>query len=433
MKRGLVAVVLGTAGTLALALLRPLPIAPPVGARIHEALALLTAALALWGVWHLSARLKEETARTHFAEEGRRFAESEARSQRETIDAFADGLDVAVFILGERASVAYANRRAREMFGAPRAVGKSLLAITLSPELETMVRRANGGEGPQAGEIAVQPPGDRLALAKAWRPFEDGPTFASLVEITDLRRLERVRRDFVANVSHELRTPLTVIRAYAETLQDDDDPELRARYLARMVGEVDRLAAMGSDLLVLATAESGAVVRGECDLAEVVRGIVAGPAPRAQEKGLEVRYDGPEHLIIPANESQMVQVALNLVENAVKYSERGTVRVSLAAEGPSAVLRVSDTGIGIASEHVERIFERFYRVDKGRTRKPGESGTGAGGTGLGLAIVRHIVEAHGGAITVESALNVGSVFTVTLPLAAPEDEVAPVSAAADPG
>ena len=417
-KQALVAIVLGTAGTLALALVRPLPLGP----RSHEALAVLAAAIALWGGWRLHARLREETARVRFAEEGRRFAEGEARSQRETIDAFADGLDVAVFILGERASVAYANRRAREMFGAPRAVGKSLLAITLSPELEAMVHRASTGEGPQSGEIAVQPPGDRIALAKAWRPFEAGPTFASLVEITDLRRLERIRKDFVANVSHELRTPLTIIRAYAETLQEDDDPDLRARYLSRVVNEVDRLAAMGGDLLVLATAESGGVPLQECDLAEIVRGIVLGPSPRADEKGLEIRYDGPEHLMIAANESQMVQVALNLVENAVKYSQRGGVRVTLAGEGPHAVLRVQDAGIGIASEHIERIFERFYRVDKGRTRTPGEGGGNVGGTGLGLAIVRHIVEAHGGSVAVESALNVGSTFTVTLPIVPPHGE-----------
>ncbi len=412
----------GTALELVLAFGHPLARVP--GA--EPALALAGAALALWGAWRLRARLREEASRARFADDARRFAEGEARGQRETIDAFADGLDVAVFILGERAAVSYANRRAREMFGAPRAVGKSLLAITLSPDLEAMVDRASRGEGPQSGEIAVQPPGDRIALAKAWRPVENGPTFASLVEITDLRRLERVRKDFVANVSHELRTPMTIIRAYAETLLEDDDPELRARYLARVIGEVDRLTAISQDLLVLATAESGAVARAECDLAEIVRGVVFGPTPRAKEKGLEILYEGPEHLAIEANPSGMIQIALNLVENAVKYSARGRIRVNLVQRDENAVLRVSDEGIGIASEHVERIFERFYRVDKGRTRSQGD----VGGTGLGLAIVRHIAEAHGGAVAVESALNVGSAFTVTLPIVPPDED--PADPPADP-
>jgi len=339
----------------------------------------------------------------------------QTREQKNAVDAFADGLDVAIFVCDRRATIEYANRLAREMFNIDRPQGKTLLAITLSVDLEQLVLSAASEDEPQQGELSFSYPTDRIALGKAWKhSATPGRIYLSLFDISDLRRLERIRKDFVANVSHELRTPMTIIRANAETMLDDDDPELRQRYLPRIITEVDRLSSITQDLLVLSSAESGPVRKAPCDLADTVRATVSQLTTKADEKDLVLTYDGPKHFVIEANGSQMMQVCLNLIENAIKYTPSGKVHVELIApaeeDGDGIVtLRVTDTGIGIASDHIGRIFERFYRVDKGRSRQ-------SGGTGLGLAIVKHIVEAHGGQVKVRSALNAGSTFEVTLPV-----------------
>ena len=266
-------------------------------------------------------------------------------------------------------------------------------------------------DAPTRGEIVFAYPHEWTGLASAWRDAAEDRVFVSVYEITELRRLERSRRDFVANVSHELRTPMTIIRGYAETLLDEDPPtaETAGRMLPRIIAEVDRLSTITQDLLILSVAESNPVRKQRCDLAEVVRGVTTQLGPKAAEKGLELTYEGEESLPIQANPAQVGQVALNLVDNALNYTPKGSVRVNLVQEGDRAVLTVEDTGLGIATEHIERVFERFYRVDRGRSRA-------TGGTGLGLSIVRHIVEAHGGRVGLESALHRGSTFRVELPL-----------------
>ncbi len=396
----------GLAGLLAVAVVRP------IGMVADGAVATFAAVVVGYGGFRLRELSRKAETQLALAEEGRRRAELESAGQRTAIDAFADGLEVAIVICDERAHVIYANRRACEMFGTLDPVGRALLAMTLSPELEAIVEESTRVGAPVESEISFRP-GDRVALAKAWAPDEaSGRTFLSLIEISDLRRLDRVRNDFVANVSHELRTPMTIIRAYAETLLEDEDPELKDRYMQKIIAEVDRLTSISHDLLVLSTAESGIVGIGACDLAEIVRNTVSGLEKQAAEKELELIYEGPESLTIGADPSQITQVAINLVENAVKYSREGSILVTLEQQDGTAQLCVKDAGIGIGSEHIERIFERFYRVDRGRSRREG----GVGGTGLGLAIVKHIVEAHGGTISVESVLNVGSTFCVRLPL-----------------
>jgi two-component system, OmpR family, phosphate regulon sensor histidine kinase PhoR len=262
----------------------------------------------------------------------------------------------------------------------------------------------------QHAELSFAYPVERTGLAKAWPEEEAGRVFLSVYDISDLRRLERIRRDFVSNVSHELRTPLTIIRSMAETLLDE--PETPAakggKYLQKVITEVDRLTAMANDLLVLTTAESAPVEKHPTDVAEIFRSVVDQLKPKAEEKGLDLSYKGPWSLVAPASAQQIRQVALNLIENAINYTIEGRVIVVVRQEDDEAVMSVNDSGIGIASDHVPRIFERFYRVDKGRARA-------TGGTGLGLSIVKHIVEAHGGSVAVESGLREGSTFTVRLP------------------
>ena len=330
--------------------------------------------------------------------------------QRRTVEALADGLETAIFICNGQAEVRYANRRAKELFRTDEPVGQPLIAVTLSHELEQLVQSAVQENSAQVGELTFSHPVERIGLAKAW-PGVEQAVFLSIYEITELRRLERVRKDFVSNVSHEFRTPLTIIRSMAETLHDEKPPstEMLDRYLPKIIDEVDRLAAISSDLLILSSAETNAVVKERCDLAALCQQAIDQLARRAGDKGIEVRFVGSDSLIVPANVGQMRQVILNLLENAIQYSKDGEIVVEIHSDDQWATLKVSDSGLGIPSEHHSRIFERFYRVDRSRSRE-------SGGTGLGLSIVRHIVEAHGGSVQVESALNVGSTFEVRLPL-----------------
>ena len=334
----------------------------------------------------------------------------EMEQQQSAVDVLADGLDTAIFICDARATILYANRRASEMFRFDKPEGRSFLAVTLSHDLEQQVFDAFRESRAIVAEQSLSNPSDRVGICKVWPESEGKRAFVSIYEITDLRRLERIRQDFVSNVSHELRTPLTIIRAKAETLADDPDTDLatRTRYLQNITDEVDRLTYISADLLTLSTAESSKITKTETDLAAMLRSTVQKLEPKVKEKGLEISFEGPPSLMIQANETQMSQVALNLIDNAINYSTDGAVSVRLGRRGPDIEFEVTDTGIGIASDHLPRIFERFYRVDKGRSRA-------TGGTGLGLAIVKHIVEAHGGRVMVESSLNQGSRFTVLLP------------------
>lgn len=330
--------------------------------------------------------------------------------QQRTVDELADGLDTAIFVCDAKANVLYANRRANELFRLDRYRGRTIVEVTLSFELEQLALKATREGGFDYAELTFSFPTEIFARAKAWRSSStDDRVYLSIYEITDLRRLERVRRDFVANVSHELRTPLTLIRAMAETLQDDDDDKRRENYLAKIIHEVDRLSTISSDLLELSTAESNPVRKQRCDLAEIVRTVVEKLHHKAEEKGLALTFEGPESLPVEANPSQISQVAVNLIDNALNYTVEGSVAVRLWKSDGRGLLSVTDTGIGIASDHAPRVFERFYRVDKARSRQ-------TGGTGLGLSIVKHIVEAHGGTVGVDSTLNVGSTFRVSLPI-----------------
>ncbi len=232
---------------------------------------------------------------------------------------------------------------------------------------------------------------------------------------TRVSRLETMRRDFVANVSHELKTPITSIKGYLETLRDGaiHDPENSMRFLDITLKQADRLNAIIEDLLSLSRIEQD-VDRGEFplepgDVRPLIASVIQICEPRAADHRVRLETDIREDLVTPMNPLLLEQAVVNLVDNAVKHSEPGgVVRVEASLQDGDAVIRVIDRGIGIPAEHLPRLFERFYRVDKARSRK-------GGGTGLGLAIVKHIVQAHHGTITVESIPGKGSTFTIRCP------------------
>ena len=245
-------------------------------------------------------------------------------------------------------------------------------------------------------------------------------TLLTLRDLTELRRAERMRVDFIANASHELRTPLASLLGFIETLQGSarDDAKARDRFLAIRRQQCLRMARLIEDLLSLSRIEQKQHVRPETavDLAQTARSVVDALTPVAEELGVEIRLSAAEPVLVTGDRDELLRVAENLIENAIKYGVRpddwsaGHVDVSVGVTEKEATLTVRDYGYGIAPEHLPRLTERFYRVDVTESRAQG-------GTGLGLALVKHILNRHRGRLTIESAPGAGATFTVHLPTA----------------
>ena len=277
-------------------------------------------------------------------------------------------------------------------------------------ELRDALQLALSGQVVEPREVTLI----ERAVSLVARPLTDGGAVLALYDLTPVRRLEQVRRDFVANVSHELRTPLTIVGGYAETLVDDSDMPLTNRhaFLQTILSNTRRMQRIVDDLLDLSRIESGGWRPNPvwCRVPDVVADVMAAVKLTAKEKELAVRADiPPDAERVFADPTALRQVIGNLVENAVRHTADGSVTVVARRVGDHITLAVTDTGVGIAADHLPRIFERFYRVDPARSREQG-------GTGLGLAIVRHLVEAHGGHATAESAAGVGSTILTTWPV-----------------
>jgi two-component system phosphate regulon sensor histidine kinase PhoR len=319
---------------------------------------------------------------------------------------------------GER--VIAMNRAAGEMLrAAPSSSrGRALREVVRNSDIQALVAEALEGDGPI--ERDIPPLGrDQQTLQGRGAPLFDADgrragAVLVLNDVTRLRHLENVRRDFVTNVSHELRTPVTSIRGYAETLLDGAaTPEESRRFLSIIAKHAERLEALIEDLLYLSRIEQDAerarLPREDAAIAEVLRAAIESRRGLAAERGVRVELSREDGLRARVNAALLEHAVANLIDNAAKYSERGgAVEVECDGTGAEVVLRVRDHGCGIAEEHLDRIFERFYRVDKGRSRE-------LGGTGLGLAIVKHIVQAHGGSVGVESDPGRGSTFTIRIP------------------
>jgi two-component system phosphate regulon sensor histidine kinase PhoR len=302
------------------------------------------------------------------------------------------------------------------------AEGKSIQEIVRNPDLQRVVSQTLDGQRPVEADVVMRVGAEDRDLQANGTLLHDGQDEAHVVgavvvlnDVTRLKRLEAVRRDFVANVSHELKTPVTSIKGFAETLEDGalDDPEAAHRFVGIIAGQADRLNSIIEDLLSLSTLEqskdSPLLQLEEADLCDVVAVALEVCGPKAQAKHIELREACPGCLIAPVSPPLLEQAVVNLIDNAVKYSPEGSiVDVVLEDTGDEIVVSVVDQGSGVAREHLPRLFERFYRVDKARSRD-------LGGTGLGLAIVKHIAQVHGGRVSVDSVLGRGSTFRIHLP------------------
>ena len=336
------------------------------------------------------------------------------RDMRERIVAhLGDG----VALVDRAGRVMHANQAFATLLGepAPPAPGTPFQEFARAPELAELVRRVREGEkNPEAELRPWSAAGPRLLQATAG-PLGAARGDAILLVLHDLTATEaanRVRQDFVANVSHELRTPLTSLRGYAETLLGGglEDSEHREAFVRTIHEQAVRLEALIADLLSLAEIERpGARLRlATLDLREVVERQAASFRPRASAAGLTLHVEGGEAVPVRADRARIEQVIANLLDNALKYTERGEISVMIGGDAEHAWCEVVDTGHGIPHADQPRIFERFYRVDKARSREKG-------GTGLGLSIVKHIVQLHGGTVTVKSSPGQGSTFRFEIP------------------
>jgi two-component system phosphate regulon sensor histidine kinase PhoR len=297
--------------------------------------------------------------------------------------------------------------------------GRTLPEAVRNADLLRFVTRTLSGEGPLEEDLVIHNGAKRfLQLHGTLVRDADDRRIGALVvlhDVTRLRRLETMRRDFVANVSHEIRTPITSIKGFAETLQGGStrSPDDVNRFLGIIAKEADRVSAVVEDLLTLARiedeAERAQLALEEGNLRDFLEAAVEACRKRAARSSVELELACPDDLTGRINPSLLEQAVVNLIDNAIKYSPAGeTVRVEAMIEADEIHIRVGDRGCGIEAEHLPRIFERFYRVDKARSRE-------LGGTGLGLAIVKHIAQAHDGQVTVESTPDAGSLFTIRIP------------------
>jgi signal transduction histidine kinase len=319
-----------------------------------------------------------------------------------------ESLEEGVLAVDDRGMVIRINQRARTLLGvqAPLPFARELLPREHT--LREAIEQASVGTSMPPTEVAMH---DRT-VAVASRPLRTGGGVVTVLDLTVVRRLETIRRDFVANVSHELKTPLTAVSGYAETLLDDGIPsEQRQRFVETIRENATRMQRIVDDLLDLSRIESGGWRPNvsTVDVAGIVTDVFTALQSAASAKGLTLVANvvpGATHVRV--DPTAFRQIVTNLVENAVRYTREGGVTLRTRAADGGVWVEVSDTGIGIAPEHLPRIFERFYRVDAGRSRAEG-------GTGLGLAIVRHLVEAHGGRVEATSTVGRGTTVGVWLP------------------
>jgi len=316
--------------------------------------------------------------------------------------------------VGPDRRIRLANNAAREIFDLPfDPSGRLLAEVVRHPDVMRVIETAVAGQLEQRERI-VELPGSGRSFELHVTPLgSDRGVVALLFDVTRLEALERVRREFVANVSHELRTPLTSIKAFVETLTAGnlDDREQSLHFLRIIEKHTDRMEALINDITDLSRIETGAVTlrTDTVDVGRLVRDIVDHLAPAIVQYEVRVDVELPEPFRLRVDRRRFEQVLTNLIDNAIKFNRpAGTVRIHGGTEQGRPRLVVEDTGIGIPSDSVEKIFHRFYRVDAARSRE-------AGGTGLGLAIVKHLMRLHGGRVRVESELGVGSRFVLELP------------------
>lgn len=334
------------------------------------------------------------------------FQDSTRRAQE--LDGIFSSVHQGIVLLDRSGRIVRCNKGFEDLLGAHGVEGRTLWELVRAPRLIELVQEARSTGERRSEEVAW---GEGWLLCTVQRMAGQEELIVSLQDTSDIRRLEMVKRDFVVNASHELRTPLTSIRGSLEMLEGQLSGDSE-RWVEAIRRNAQRMSAIVEDLLLLSRLEAKGMESSSepAALGRIVADVTGMFANRAQARGLRLTVSVPESLPSIQGDSFLIeQMLVNLLDNALKFTEDGEVQVSVRQEEAGWMrIEVSDTGIGIAEEHIPRLFERFYVVDKSRSRK-------LGGTGLGLSIVKHIVQSHGGTVAVESTLGRGTRFTVRLP------------------
>jgi len=402
------AAVVGLAVSAVLGLLLARPISRPIGDLRDAARAIATGSLERRPAFLADGEVGElADALRRLAEQSEAQAEA-LKAEEVLLVALTESLNEGVIAVNARQQVVRINETARELLRLTDPVPFSSDFLPRDRALREALATALDGDSAEASEARVND--DFLSVIA--RPLADGGAVLALYNLTPFRKLEAVRRDFVANVSHELRTPLTVISGFVDTLQDEQlPPELRTQFLGMAAANVQRMQRIVDDLLDLSRIESGGWLpnASELDIRSIATEILLPLRKVAAAKAVMLDImigEGAEHAY--ADSTAARQILSNLTENALRHTAAGSVQVFSTRDGEGVWMGVRDTGSGIGAEHLERIFERFYRADPSRSRE-------AGGTGLGLSIVKHLTEAHGGRVRAESTIGTGTEIAAWFP------------------
>ena len=349
-------------------------------------------------------------------------AVEEIQDKNTNMNAVLKSMQNGVIALDQKRKISMINPYAEKMFGVrqDKLIGKSVKSLVISEDVFEKIDKLSIGNPNVSFESEIKFPNSLICsfncsiMTAANDPLKFYGVVIIIQDVTEIRKLENMRRDFVANVSHELKTPLTSIKGFVETLKDGgvEDSKIRNKFLDIINIETDRLFYLIQDILALSEIENKKNLKElqTIDIVKVIDDAIELLSEHAIKKDIDIKFYKNSDKVISGDEKWFVQMIINLLDNALKYTpEKGLVEINLYEEMDNIIIKIRDTGFGIPKEDLARIFERFYRVDKARTRE-------IGGTGLGLAIVKHIILSLGGSIEVESELGKGTEFTINLPI-----------------
>jgi len=339
-------------------------------------------------------------------------------SSPESFETILKSITESLLIIDPKGYILLANQSFKDIFKIKESPeGKHFIEIIRNMDLIELLRSSMETKKDDHREIIIKKAGQDITLnARAMPILDSTGNFAFIIillqNVTTLKRLENMRRDFIANVSHELKTPITAIKGYAETLLDGaiDDKENAKKFVEIIKNQAERLSILVDDLLTISRIEFGEIKieKEKIELNQMVESVFQIFRERAERKNLSLINEINHEIFIYADKNRFMQIMINLIDNAIKFTEKGFVRVKFKKKNGQSIISVEDTGIGIPKEHLHRIGERFYRVDKARSRQ-------LGGTGLGLAIVKHLVLAHGWQLKIESEVGVGTKVNILIP------------------
>jgi len=333
---------------------------------------------------------------------------TELSNKQEELNSIISCIHEGLLVIDKSGKILLSNESVRKITESELMDGRYYWEVVRSSKFDELINRVMEKKESSSAEVEVS---EKIYLSSAAYLGSQELAVVTLHDLTEMKRLERIKKEFVVNVTHELRTPLTAIKGFVETLEEERDKK-KQDYLRIIKRNTDRLIRIVEDLLSLTELEEKEfpLEREELNLKELAENVFKIFEQEAKEKGLYLKLLADEKLpVIRADSFRLEQMFVNLLDNGLKYTEKGGVTVDLKRKEGEVIIEVEDTGIGIAAEHLPRIFERFYTIDKARSRK-------LGGTGLGLSIVKHIVLLHGGRIQVKSDLGQGTKFIVALPV-----------------